>query len=51
MATQLKVVVSLLMDNRLNLNECTYRTLEKEILGKHVVYQYELYKQYHYLEV
>jgi hypothetical protein len=22
------------MDNRLNLNECTYRTLEKEILGE-----------------
>ena len=34
MATQLRVVVSLLMDNRLNLNECTYRTLEKEILGE-----------------
>jgi hypothetical protein len=22
------------MDNRLNLNECTYRTLENEILGE-----------------
>jgi hypothetical protein len=31
MAMQLRLVVSLLMDSKLNLNEGTYRTLEREI--------------------
>jgi hypothetical protein len=33
-ATQLRVLVSLLMDNRLNLNDGTYKTLGREIDGE-----------------
>jgi len=34
MATQLRVVVSSLIDNKLNLKEGTYRTLKREISGE-----------------
>jgi hypothetical protein len=33
-ATQLRVMVSLLMDSKLNLKEGTYRTLERKISGE-----------------
>jgi len=34
MATHLRVVVSLLIDSKLNLKEGTYKTLEREISGE-----------------